>query len=336
VYKPNELKDDTTGIYKRFPKLSTYVKNINKWSVDYSQNVLRLEKCSRGEDFQFSHMSREMSEKLNMEYNERQYTLYDMGQDLGQYSTRLVLDAYSECFENNKDWENTFRKAITFMYWSTKIEFVLLENSLEEFHSGKRKQKRVCHLRSVGSTIGFCLSLGWLDFALDLRNGINFALKNEVVNDGGDNFGRRRTQHFLIRLINSYDGSKDVQRLIETKCAYDAPLLNELIENWDMKCNERFEEIIFKLCDRHTHQCRQDSFNGNRYYDFENLSLEYYYPLEVLSIFFLRKTRGLTNPEIDHPIMKSGLENIDQTIKPYESEYLSILLKFARESSSKI
>jgi len=336
MYKPNELKEDTAGIYKRFPKLSTYKKNVDKWHVDCSEDLARLTKCANGEHFSFSYMSPATCKKLNMKYEEKDYLWTDMYGDLGRLSTNLIFSSYAQCFNKDESWLNTFRTGVTYKYWATKMELVFCEQALIEFNEGRRKQKLRWQLRTFGSVLGFCLSLGWLDYARDLAKKISFGLENGMVTDGYDSYGRRRTQHFLIRLINAYDGDEGIYKKPDLKCAFDVPLFNELVENWDMEFSNEFTQKILSACDRHTHQCRQDSFNNNRYYDFENISLEYYFPLEILSIFYLRKTRGLKIPNIDHPVFSSGLEKVDQTTKPVENNFLKNLLKFARQSSNEI
>lgn len=336
MYKPNELKDGTTGIYKRFPKLSTYKKNIVNWGVDYSKEKFRLDKCANGEVFSFSHLNEEQSKKFGCEYAPKPYSWIDLKGDLSRYSTRRILDSYVLCFEGNNEWKDVFREAIAYRYWSTRMELVLQEIALKEYTNGERKQKLTCHLRDVGITIGFCITLGWLDYARDLRDRINFSLENEMVNDGFDQFGRRRTQHFLIRLMNSFDGLSDIQAEKDIKSAYDAPLLNEVIENWDGDCSENFIGKIYELCDRHTHQCRQDSFNNNRYYDFENMSLEYYFPVEILSVYKLREKKSLKIPNISHPLLNVELADMFEDTVPYESEYLNSLINFAKSQCNKI
>ena len=336
MYKPNELKQDTIGVYKRFPKLSTYKKNVEKWSLDITSDIERLERCANGEDFRFSYMSVEMCKKLNMAYQEDQYCWTSMAHDLQRYSLNLIYQSYAQCFKKCVAWEDTFRKVITYRYWAIRTYFLFCEEALIEYHKGIRAQRLRNGLRDIGSLLGFCLAQGWLEFARELRNLINFSLENDMINSGNDTFGRRRTQHFLVRLLNAYDGVEDVQKSLGIKCAYDVHLLNELVAKWDMECNQEFINMIYALCDRHTHQCRHDSFNNNRYYDFNNIDLEYYFPLEVLSIFYLRKTRGLEIPVINHPIMTSGLERISQTSQPVIDEFLTNLLNFARKSCSRI
>lgn len=336
MYKPNELKQECIGIYKRFPKFATYKNNVNNWSVDYSKEKSRLDRCASGERFSFSHLDEEQCKKFGTTYDPKPYNCISLTRDLNCFSTRKILDSYVLCFSGNDAWENVFREAIAYRYWATRMELIHYEVAFSQYQNGERRQLLKCHLRHVGITIGFCISLGWLDYAIDLRNRVSFSLENGLVNDGFDDFGRRRTQHFLIRLLNSYDGTQDIQEKLGIRCAYDVPLLNELIEQWEGECIDSFIKKLYALCDRHTHQCRQDSFNSNRYYDFQNLSLEYYFPVEILSILKLRMKRSLEIPEIDHPIMKAGLAKINQNTELFESEYLNSLIEFAKSGCQKI
>ncbi|WP_394389340.1 hypothetical protein [Shewanella woodyi] len=330
MYKPNELKQDITGIYKRFPKLPTYTKNLENWHVDYSEEKLRLDKCASGERFTFSHADEDKCKKLGLKYEPKPYTWLSMAGDLSSYSTKRFIDSYLMCFKGDATWQEVFREAATYDYWALRMELIEHKLVLEQFLKGKRKQKPVSHLRSSGVTLGICIALGWLEYARELRDRISFSLEHDMVNDGYDHFGRRRTQHFLIRLLNSHDEISDIQLEKEIKCAYDVPIFNEIIDNWKSGDTFQLTESIINLCDRHTHQCRQDSFNNNRYYDFSNLSLEYYLPVEILSIFKLREERGLNNLQIDHKIMNTPLAGLDGNFEPHNSDFLDSLLWFAR------
>lgn len=331
MYKPNELKEDCTGIYKRFPKLSTYIKNLRNWPVDYTEDRLRLDRCANGEDFYFSYMTEETAKKLRMSYSVDRYNYFSLSGDLSRYSTRKYVDSYIACFDNDPMWELIFREAAAYDYWSLKIRFMANEIALDEYLRGERGQKLRSDMRHSGITLGICLALGWLDYARDLRNRLSFALDQHMLYDGYDSFGRRRTQHFLIRLLNSFDEIEDIQLKMNIRCAYDEPLLNEILARWKTDSEQEIHDLLYRLCDRHTHQCRQDSFNGNRYYDFENIPLEYYLPVEILCVFKLRSNIGLTNPVLDHPLMKTPLAFLTNDSKPYTSDFLTSLLSFARK-----
>lgn len=331
MYKPNELKEEYSGIYKRFPKLSTYVKNLKNWSVDYTDERSRLDRCASGEDFYFSYMSEETAKKMGVDYRLWRYDYFSMSGDLSRYATRRYVDSFISCFDGTPQWELTFREAAAYDYWSLKIRLIGNEIALDQYKSGEREQKLSSDLRNSGITLGICMALGWLDYARDLRDRISFALDQDMLYDGYDSFGRRRTQHFLIRLLNSVDDIEDVQLKKNIRCAYDLPLFNEILARWKTDSAEEIHNLLYRLCDRHTHQCRQDSFNGNRYYDFENIPLEYYLPVEILCIFKLRTDKGLKNPIINHPIMNTPLARLTNSSKPYSSDFLTSLLGFIRK-----
>lgn len=330
MYKPNELKEDCIGVYKRFPKLTTYIKNLKNWGVDYSEEKLRLERCANGESFRFSFMSEEACKKAGISFSLKPYTWLSMKGDLSRYSTCKFLESYILCFNNSPHWQNVFQEAAAYDYWSLKMELIHHEMVLKMFNSGECKQKLVSHLRYSGVSLGICIALGWLDYARELRDRISYSLEHDMVNDGYDSFGRRRTQHFLIRLLNSHDNVVDIHSKKGIRCAYDVPLFNDVISRWQSDSSEQLSDSLIALCDRHTHQCRQDSFNNSRYYDFENISLEYYLPIEILAIYKLRAERGLSNPELDHPIMRTPLAELCSNSEPYKSDFLDSLLEFAR------
>lgn len=336
MYKPNELKECADGIYKRYPKLSTHINSLKEWGVDYSSDLDYLTRYAQGLDFSYSHMSESECLKSGISYNPRKYTNYSMKQNLQRYSIKKMVDSCLLCYEGDESWFSSYKGAVVYRYWSVRLDLIFHEFAYQQFLTGERSQKLVGFLRYYGVTLGMCIALGWLDFARDLRGRINFAIKHDLLNDGGDSSGRRRTQHFVLRLLNAYDGLSDVQEQSNIKSAYDVDVFNELVKKWDTKDLEELKVLLIKLCDRHTHQCRQDSWNNNRFYDFENLSLEYYNPFEVLSILRLRSFRGLENPVLDHPLMKTSLAQLQPLSEPVVDDFLTALLRRAKDEETVI
>ncbi|WP_331352506.1 hypothetical protein [Cellvibrio sp. UBA7671] len=334
MYKPNELKETIDGVYKRYPKLSTHTKSLANWGVSYSKDLDFLTRYARGEEFFYSHMSEGECRKSGITYKPDKYTSLSMMHSLHRYSIQKMVDSCLLCFTCDVSWLDSYKETVVHKYWSDRLELEFYEFAYQQFLTGERPQKLSGYLRHYGVTLGLCLSLGWLDYARDFRDRINSAFAKNIIADGGDSCGRRRTQHFLVRLLNAYDGVRDVQEQLNIKCAYDVDIFNELVKKWNTNNLDELKSLLLKICDRHTHQCRHDSWNSNRFYDFENFPLEYYNPFEVLSVFRLRSLHGLDNPSLQHPLMQTHLAQLHPLSDPFIDDFLGALLKRARNEES--
>ncbi|HSX49817.1 MAG TPA: hypothetical protein VLF09_02590 [Cellvibrio sp.] len=334
MYKPNELKETVNGVYKRFPKLSTHTKSLRNWGMDYSKDFDFLTKYAQGMDFFYSHMSEENCRESGITYQPNKYTSVSMIGSLNRYSIKKMVDSCLLCFDGDASWLASYRETVVHNYWSHRLEMEFHDFAHQQFVAGERHQKLSGNLRDYGVTLGLCLSLGWLEYARDLRDRINSAFVKDILGDGGDSWGRRRTQHFLVRLLNAYDGVSDVQERLNIKAAYDVDVFNELVEKWNTSNVDELKGLLIKACDRHTHQCRHDSWNNHRFYDFSNLTLESYNPFEVLSIFRLRSLHNLENPTLDHPLMHTHLAQLQPPSDPIADDFLCALLSRARDEES--
>jgi hypothetical protein len=336
MYKPNELKEPTSGVYKRFPKLSTHKKSLKENPVDFNNTSELLTRYARGEDFLFSYMSAEECKKSRIEYAPSRYNSVNMLLDLERYAIKKMLEALILCYDEADNWITAYKEAVSYNYWSARLGLEFEEFAYGQFLTGERQQAVSGDLRSRGVTLGLCMSLGWTDYARDLRCRLNSAINRGTLFDGGDNFGRRRTQHFLIRLLNAYDKIEDTQGQKSLRCAYDVELLNDLIHSWNTPNVNYLHDLLIRACDRHTHQCRQDSFNKKCFYDFKNWPLEYYNPFEILAVLRLRLLRNLDNPALNHPLLETPLGQLQPISEPIVDDFLGALLIRGRQEETRI
>ncbi|MCF6442959.1 hypothetical protein L1077_26400 [Pseudoalteromonas luteoviolacea] len=317
MYKPNELKQDVKGVYKRHPKLKTYIKSL-KDPVSINVDINNLKKYLSEGPWEY---------KSEYAPNETfTYSWSSMARDLNLYAIKLKIDSFKSCFSGDNTWTKDFKESIEYEYWALKLDLKFHDMAFKEFNEGQRVKLSMLFLRDAGVTLGSCIALGWLDYADELMTGINNNLKNTCFSDAYDRSSRRRTQHFILRLLSHYNGTDEIQKELDIKCAYDVPLFNRLVENWATEDTKYLSELLIQAADRHTHQCRQDSWNNNRFYDFQNWDLEYYYPFEILAIERLRKLKGLTTPRIEHRILDTPLGQLLEYTPPEKPKFLMGLL----------
>lgn len=84
--------------------------------------------------------------------------------------------------------------------------------------------------------------------------------------------------------------------------------------HWKEPDLEKFREIVLQVCDVHLERIAiTDKEFDSQEFDF-NSPYEALYPVEILFVLRLREMIGLTNPEIDHPLMNTPYANITENI----------------------
>lgn len=300
------------GIYPRFPKVKSYLKSfelgLTNWETDDLPN---LERYSAEGQFKCQNSA---------DGGEDSYTIFDADGDLTRVSNALGWYAIQSALKDEAGWLPLWQRSVAYMYWAQTIEYFKQKWIRSEFLQGNRPQYLpVLEIQDYGMCIGNCLTQGWLDWAINLsRRGFEL-LDIKGFNDGGDSFGRRRTQHFVLRLVANWQGWPERN---SPNCAYDEPLFNALIEHWRTDDLAAIEHLLLAACDRHTHQARQDNAKGE-FFDFAGGSgNSFYVPFEILSVLRLRQTLGLPNPELDHPLINTPLGKLPEPSEPYTDELL--------------
>ena len=87
---------------------------------------------------------------------------------------------------------------------------------------------------------------------------------------------------------------------------YPAPLFDELLQRWREPDKNQLIELLLAICDQHTHECFERSNSITKHKDF-SLDPFFGWPIEIHMLFRLREDIGLENPELDHPLMQTGL-----------------------------
>ena len=104
--------------------------------------------------------------------------------------------------------------------------------------------------------------------------------------------------HMILRVIADW---LDVRDTPWQPIAFSEPIMNAVAENWREPDTEKLVPILLNACDYHTHRCRAKLWS-----EFDNREFEHL-PVEILMIFRLRESLGLTNPVLDHPLMNTPL-----------------------------
>lgn len=216
-------------------------------------------------------------------------------------------------------WQHGWKKQVACHYWFNRIQILCEEHSFARSQTESDFTYRgTLNFRATALQLGNLIAVGWLDMAVRHAQGMLHMFDIDGYHDAGDG-SRRRTQHFLLRLVSNWQGWPERNT---PACAYDEPLFNALIEHWRTDDLELIQHLLLCACDRHTHQSRVDSYSrGEMLFDFSWPYFDYN-PVEILSVLRLRQTLGLPNPELDHPIMNTPLGKLMEPSEPYTDELL--------------
>ncbi|WP_374355137.1 hypothetical protein [Chitinimonas sp.] len=165
--------------------------------------------------------------------------------------------------------------------------------------------------------IGELLYLGWMEQAIDLSRSACWALE---AGFGWDLDGSAQNQYFLLCLMADWQGWPRPKMSPGT---LDDPLLTLLLAHWRTPEPDDLHDLLLALCDRRTQQVddRQD-FSGN--------VLRWYFPYEILAVFRLREQLGLSNPTLDHLVMKTQMAVLPPPQALYDDPFLQKILQHIR------
>ncbi|USA53918.1 hypothetical protein NDN13_01620 [Acinetobacter sp. C32I] len=313
-----------SGVYIKFPSRIKYIKYLSQFNVDITTNQQSLNKYINEGKYLYTVEMPEFNliENFYFDTTNVETCLFGLSKSKQQMNLLSIL--------NNLIYNENYSKSLYYKAFATLLELENTKQKIQKSKEGKfPKTSIVLFLAELGNTIGDTLSQGWFDLALDIAKQINFLIDTDIdiFNDANDNYGRRRTQYFILRLINNWQGWSDSNY---PNCAYDEPLFNALIEEWRTDDMARIEHLLLCALDRHTHQCRPD--NSKAFFDFSSGFYEYI-PYEVLSVLRLREHLGLQNPVLEHVLTNTPLGQLHPITNPndYMDDFLLGILKRVRE-----
>lgn len=316
---------ERAGVYPRLPKIKTYLANHDHNVQDWQTAVLpRLQRYVHETGFAYGH-TEESAGRFTYDFVSAQMDLDLLGLVKTWHGVHAAL-------RGDADWLERWREAVACRHWAARMDIHFAEHTRREVEAGRRSQPSSLFLASIGVTIGDCVALGWLDWAEDLAMRTRAAMDRDsatphwLFNDAGDGFGRRRTQHFILRLVADWKGWSPPTR---PKCAFDDAIFNALVQHWRTRDLDALSHLLLAAADRHTQQCRFDSFSQGRFYDLA--SNQYWYdPFEILAVLRLREHEGLPNPRLEHPLLATALGEFAPLTHPYSDDFLEGVLAQAR------
>lgn len=106
--------------------------------------------------------------------------------------------------------------------------------------------------------------------------------------------------HFILRILADYLGERP---LVLQGFALSHPVYNALMDVWREPDVNTLIPILLAACDEHT-QMKRGTGPDRIYIDFSDWTRT---PIEILLLFKLRQLLGLSNPQLDHPLMNTPL-----------------------------
>lgn len=93
-----------------------------------------------------------------------------------------------------------------------------------------------------------------------------------------------------------------------------------ILDNLTLGPND-IREAIVAACDFHLSRAKEDT--DDETYEFSS-SVYAIYPVEILFVFRIRQLLGLTNPEVDHPLLRNPLGKLADAKSPIDPLLLSV------------
>jgi len=320
------------GVWSKFPKVKSYLARFEQLGPialpeahDWEHvELARLRRWAAGERFTQTVGPPDAAVVLD-------YDLSSAMLDLRQVGHAHECFAIRDALRGGADWTERWCKAVAYLYWGERFDHCWHEHSQRQFVRGERRQRlrTMALVHGLGACVGHCIALGWLDFGVDLARRCYSAIDRDFCYDGGDDFGRRRTQHFVLRLVADWQGWPAREH---PRCAHDEPIFNALIERWRTPDAAALAQPILHACDRHTHQCREDNAKG----EFFDLRMPAWYtPFEILALYRLRASLGLANPPVAHPLLDTPLGRLHDAHPPWTDPLLdAVVARWEREFSA--
>ncbi|MED5526854.1 MAG: hypothetical protein VX447_19170 [Pseudomonadota bacterium] len=202
------------------------------------------------------------------------------------------------------EWLSALNLSIALRIFSQKLEFFWnYQFYVKRIIENDRRFLGLYFSHQVES-MGWLFLLGQIDEAKKIGSLVIASVKRNYCLDFDDE-KHRRAQLFMLRLFGLW---QDVT-IDFPKSAYDVPAYEWLLSNWDIKDEQVLIPAILSASDRHTHQSWGDS--DREKYDFGNY-ITYRCPIEILMLFRLRELKGLTNPQINHPLFESPFDKLPE------------------------
>lgn len=193
-----------------------------------------------------------------------------------------------------------------------------------EIKNTDKAEKKFAHfvLHQIGRHLANLCLANWKEEFTEIG-----PLMLDVVNKGYVAVGTSRAHYMMLRLADSYLNNP-ITNIKWPSGAFDEELLNEVVAHWEDEDTGYLNNLLHKVCNRHTYHVRRDT--SSSVYDFQYWS-EYHYPLEVLMVYRLREWRGLSKPNVEHPLLKAPFDVLPETAPKINSEKLVKVMRQVRK-----
>lgn len=253
-------------------------------------------------------------------YNSRQEpsNVNNVVPDTAYYAmgAQIQLNAIAAAFEGSDQWKLNLADALLYRTFGNRLCYFWHYQFDILFPSHKQPLADLS-FASMTESMAFAFMLGQTEQAV-YQGYLTYATLNCQYQLGLEyRDGHCRAQAFMLRLFA--DWREDGLHHEWPSWAYDTPVYNGILERWREPDPQILAPWLLAACDRHTHEGRYS--NSKTYYDFGDQRTART-PLEIHFIFRLRELIGLSNPQLDHPLMAPPFDRLPETQPPLEPDEL--------------
>ena len=183
------------------------------------------------------------------------------------------------------------------MYWLRSQQFY---QSVQDRYFTERQRSSI-GFSDASKALAMLLSMNWKKQAIIFGTDTIKAIGTGYYSDIALDF-KNCANWFFVKLFADW---QDIETGFEPE-RYPAPLFDQLLQCWREPDENQLVELLLAICDQHTHECFERSSCISKQKDFA-LDPFFGWPIEIHMLFRLREDIGLENPELDHPLMQTGL-----------------------------
>lgn len=273
-------------------RLNSSLRGITVWAESIKE---------REEDYQ-DYEDNEIQKYLegNDTYTEASSMLWDVGYI--QVGKALLLSELGDIQQANKN----MRLGVNHMIHA-HVLFII---------QAKQVGNKIGNLDQYTKDAAIAINMGLLDLSQKYYHFILEALKQGYgIEDGHNNpfwANSLRYSAMIITIFSDWLGLPKPD--LEKHALPKDPVWMHYAYHWREPDLEKFKEIVLQVCDVHIERIAiTDKEFDSQEFDF-NSPYEALYPVEILFVLRLREMIGLTNPEIDHPLMNTPYAHITENV----------------------
>ena len=224
-------------------------------------------------------------------------------------STWYMMDGANEILSDDPSGWTKLDLGLKAVFWSKRI----LRKKFEEMSTSDRLNWTWTTLNSASQCYGSALALGRFDLAEWIASNVISGL-----DDGSFNFeGLTPFEAFVSLLQSKLDGKQS-----KAAVAGKAGVYREIVDRWD----NISPDVITRICDYHL-KCATGP-SSDEFSDFEEDPYRIF-PIDILSIYNVRRSIGKDTPTIRHPLLETNLANPPPSISTFQNEIANRAIDYA-------